>query len=117
MIPLEANIQHMQGDLWEVAFKVAADLTGHNCRFVLMSGATAVMTCLTSDGTMTASYDPAETLTVNGVTETGVTTLTPVLTLADSAKQTPGVYDYECEDLAGETLFRGKCSILAEVSK
>lgn len=71
MIPLEANIQHMQGDLWEVAFKVAANLTGHACRFKVMSGTTAIMTCLTSDSTMTLAYAADETLTVNGVTETG----------------------------------------------
>lgn len=117
MIPMEANIQHMQGDLWEVAFKIAANLTGHACRFKVMSAATAIMTCLTSDASMTLAYGAAETLTVNGVTETGVTTLTPVLTLATSAALAPGMYDYELEDLVGNTYVRGKCTVIAEVSK
>lgn len=117
MIPMEANIQHLQGDLWEVAFKIAANLTGHACRFKVMSGATAIMTCLTSDSSMTLSYAADETLTVDGVTETGITTLTPVLTLVASAALVPGTYDYELEDLAGNTYVRGKCTIIAEVSK
>lgn len=117
MIPMQANIQHLQGDLWCVVFKIVADLTGHACRFKIMSGATAIMTSLTSDTSMTLAYSAVETLTVGDVTETGVTTLTPVLTLAASALLIPGTYDYELEDLTGSTYVRGKCSIIAEVSK
>lgn len=117
MIPLQMNIQHLQGDLWEVAFKIAANLTGHACRLKVMSGATAIMTCLTSDASMTLAYVADETLTVDGVTETGVTTLTPVLTLAASALLVPGTYDYELEDLVGNTYVQGKCTVIAEVSR
>lgn len=116
MIPYTANIQHMQGDAWEVSFKLATDLTGHACRMVLTSGL-ITKTFLTSDGSMTLSYSADETLTVDGVTETGITTLTPVLSLVDSAVLPAGVYDYELEDLSGMTFIRGKCTVIGEVSK
>ena len=121
MDPIEANIKHQQGDLWEVSWKIAANLTGHACRFAVMNGTTAVLTRLTSNQTMTLTYDAVETITaiVDGVsvTETGVTTLSPVLTLAESAALTPGIYDYEIEDLVGNTYSKGKCTVNPEISK
>ena len=121
--PFVCPLFHHQGDRWSIVFKVAVNLTGKSCRFQAYSSAgIKVINCDTATSTLNLSYSDIETFVVNGVTYTGVTTLTPILTLAQSAAlpasigwataMTYGVEDYT----TGDTYFTGTIEVSLDES-
>ena len=116
--PFVCNLHHRQGDRWSVIFKVAVNLTGKACRFQAYSSTgTKVIDCDTATSTLTLSYSGTETIIVAGVTYTGVTTLTPVLTLAQSAALPADTLTYDVEDYTtGDTYFTGTIKVALDES-
>ena len=116
--PFSCNLHHRQGDRWSVVFKIAVNLTGKSCRFHADSSVgVKVIDCDTSAATLTLSYAAQETFVVLGVTYTGVTTLTPVLTLAQSTAIPADTLNYDVEDYTtGDTYFVGTIEVALDTS-
>jgi len=116
--PFVCNLHHRQGDRWSVVFKVAANLTGKRCRFHAYSSVgVKVIDCDTAAATLTLVYAAQETFVALGVTYTGVTTLTPVLTLAQSALLPADTLTYDVEDYTtGDTYFIGTIEVALDTS-
>lgn len=119
--PFSCNLHHRQGDRWSVVFKVAANLTGKSCRFHAYSSVgTKVIDCdtaATPTPTLTLAYSAIETFVALGVTYTGVTTLTPVLTLAQSAALPADTLTYDVEDYTtGDTYVIGTIEVALDAS-
>ena len=116
--PFSCNLHHRQGDRWSVVFKIAANLTGKSCRFHAYSSVgTKVIDCDTAAATLTLAYSAIETFVALGVTYTGVTTLTPVLTLAQSAALPADTLDYDVEDyMTGDTYVIGNIEVSLDAS-
>jgi|GEM_PF-3915272 len=116
--PFVCNLHHRQGDRWSVVFEIAVNLTGKACRFHAYSSiGTKVIDCDTAGATLALAYDADETFVVAGVTYTGVTTLTPVLTLAQSAFLSPDLLDYDVEDYTtGDTYVIGTIEVARDES-
>ena len=119
--PFVCNLHHRQGDRWSVVFKVAANLTGKSCRFHAYSSVgTKVIDCdtaATPTPTLTLAYSAIETFVAGGVTYTGVTTLTPVLTLVQSAALPADTLIYDVEDYTtGDTYVTGTIEVALDAS-
>jgi hypothetical protein len=119
--PFVCNLHHRQGDRWSVVFKIAANLTGKACRFHAYSSVgTKVIDCdtaATPSATLTLAYSALETIVVSSVTYTGVTTLTPVLTLAQSALFPADTLTYDVEDYTtGDTYVIGTIEVALDAS-
>lgn len=116
--PFVCNLHHRQGDRWSVVFKIAVDLTGKACRFQAYSSVgTKVIDCDTAEATLVLVYDADETFVVAGVTYAGVTTLTPVLTLSQSALLSADTLTYDAEDYTtGDTYIVGTIEVSLDTS-
>jgi len=116
--PFVCNLHHRQGDRWSVVFKVAVNLTGKSCRFHAYSSVgVKVIDCDTATATLTLAYAAQETFVALGVTYTGVTTLAPVLTLAQSALLPADTLAYDVEDYTtGDTYFIGTIEVALDTS-
>jgi hypothetical protein len=123
--PFVCNLHHRQGDRWSVVFKIAANLTGKSCRFHAYSSVgTKVIDCdtaATPAPTLTLAYSAIETFVVGvgsaAVTYTGVTTLAPVLTLAQSAALPADTLTYDVEDYTtGDTYVTGTIEVALDAS-
>ena len=107
--PFACSLHHRQGDRWSIVFKVGADLSAKAVRFFGYDQAgTLVIDCDSADATLTLSYNGAGTIVVDGVTYTGVTTITPIISLVQSAALRAQTLNYDVEDYTtGDTYFIG----------
>lgn len=73
--------------------------------------------CDTAEATLVLVYDADETFVVAGVAYAGVTTLTPVLTLSQSALLSADTLTYDAEDYTtGDTYIVGTIEVSLDTS-
>lgn len=113
------RVYHIQGDRWKIPFKISANLTGDKCRFnAYTPDKIRVIHCDTEDQTLLLTWDPTETLTVDDETFIGFTTLTPIISLEESAELPTTLLHYDVEDYtAGITFIIGEIRIIQDVTK